>query len=91
MNTVQEDRMWAYYSRLRGAMSVDQMITGAMLVAETKAENKDNGSKLIVFQDDQRKEFTFVKDFSLAEKSTSLMFLSMGADSVNLAGNFGIW
>ncbi len=51
--------------------------------SKTKAENKDNGSKLIVFQDDQRKEFTFVKDFSLAEKSTSLMFLSMGADSVN--------
>jgi type I restriction enzyme M protein len=40
MNTAQEDRMWAYYSRLRGVMSVDQMITGAMLVAETKAENK---------------------------------------------------
>ncbi len=40
MDTRVEERMWAYYSRLRGAMSVDQMISGAILVAETKAENK---------------------------------------------------
>lgn len=33
-------RMWAYYSRLRGAMSLDQMISDAILVAETKAKNK---------------------------------------------------
>ena len=40
MDTRVEERMWAYYSRLRGAMSVEQMISGAILVAETKAENK---------------------------------------------------
>ena len=40
MDTRVEDSMWAYYSRLRGAMSVDQMISGAILAAETKAENK---------------------------------------------------
>ncbi len=40
MSARMEDRMWAYYSRLRGVMSVDQMISGAILVAETKAENK---------------------------------------------------
>ena len=40
MNARVEDRMWAYYSRLRGVMSVEQMISGAILVAETKAENK---------------------------------------------------
>ena len=40
MDTRVEDSMWVYYSRFRGAMSVDQMISGAILVAETKAENK---------------------------------------------------
>ena len=40
MNTRAQEKMWAYYNRLRGAMSIDQMISGAILVAETKAENK---------------------------------------------------
>ena len=45
MNTRAQEKMWAYYNRLRGAMSIDQMISGAILVAETKAENK--GKELI--------------------------------------------
>lgn len=34
-----EDRMWAYLNAMRGMMGLDQMISGAILVAETKAEN----------------------------------------------------
>jgi hypothetical protein len=35
-----EDRMWAYFNMVRGEMNMDQMISGVILVAETKAENK---------------------------------------------------
>ncbi len=35
-----KDRMMAYYNALRGSMDLDRLLTGAMLVAETKAENK---------------------------------------------------
>lgn len=35
----QEERMWMYANALRGIMTPSKMISGAMLIAETKAEN----------------------------------------------------
>lgn len=40
MDMKAEERLWANFDRLRVEMSVEQMIIGAILAAETKAENK---------------------------------------------------
>jgi len=40
MSGTQKDRIWMYYNSLRGTMDTSKMITGAMLVAETKSENR---------------------------------------------------
>ena len=40
MAATQEERMWLYMNALRGVMEPSKMISGAMLVAETKAENR---------------------------------------------------
>ncbi|MCH4000633.1 MAG: restriction endonuclease subunit S [Lachnospiraceae bacterium] len=40
MAATREERMWAYMNGLRSIMGSNKMISGAMLVAETKAENR---------------------------------------------------
>ena len=41
MATSQEERIWMYYNALRGAMAPTRMLEGALLVAETKAQNNN--------------------------------------------------
>ena len=48
-----------------------------------KAESKDNGSQLIVFQNSNRSFYNYVKEYSLADKQNSVLFISTGTDSIN--------
>jgi len=48
-----------------------------------KAESKENGSPFIVFQNLNRSIYNYVKEYSLAEKQNSVLFLSTGTDSMN--------
>ncbi len=41
MTKTKKTNSWTYYNAFRGIMGVEEALTGAVLIAETKAENKD--------------------------------------------------
>ena len=80
MATAQEEKIWMYYNALRGTMAPTRMLEGALLVAETKAQNNNENMEkeaayeaMLVVADKLRVQNPFpdVDTFNQAYKSLS--------------------